>query len=181
MAAKKSGSHWVWIILLLIIGLFTAFVFYLDTRIDKGETPAPAATTEKKDDKPRIDFYSILPDRKVDIPISEEDQQAIENPSINKQAEEEIILQVGSFQSAAEADSLKAQLAFLDALVHDFALVNVSLGYRLPKRYGIIGVEVQNLFDKSFSYQDRNFMTSELVPPEYIPEIAILGRVSLNF
>jgi len=63
----------------------------------------------------------------------------------------------------------------------DFALVDVSLGYRLPKRYGIIGVEVQNLFDKSFSYQDRNFMTSELVPPEYIPEITILGRVNLNF
>jgi len=135
MAAKKSGSHWVWIILLLIIGLFTAFVFYLDTRIDKGETPAPAATTEKKDDKPRIDFYSILPDRKVDIPISEEDQQAIENPSINKQADEEIILQVGSFQSAAEADSLKAQLAFLgleanvkSAVVNDDTWYRVMLG-----------------------------------------------------
>jgi len=135
MAAKQSGSRWVWIILLLIIGLFAAFVFYLDTRIDKGETPAPAATTEKKDDKPRIDFYSILPDRKVDIPISEEDQQAIENPSINKQAEEEIILQVGSFQSAAEADSLKAQLAFLgleanvkSAVVNDDTWYRVMLG-----------------------------------------------------
>jgi len=63
----------------------------------------------------------------------------------------------------------------------DFALVNVSLGYRLPKRYGIIGVEVQNLFDKNFSYQDRNFMTSELVPPEFIPETTIMGRISLNF
>lgn len=135
MAAKQSGSRWVWIILLLIIGLFAAFVFYLDTRIDKGETPAPAATTEKKDDKPRIDFYSILPDRKVDIPISEEDRQAIENPSINKQAEEEIILQVGSFQSVAEADSLKAQLAFLgleanvkSAVVNDDTWYRVMLG-----------------------------------------------------
>ncbi|MEA3242175.1 MAG: TonB-dependent receptor, partial [Pseudomonadota bacterium] len=63
----------------------------------------------------------------------------------------------------------------------DFTLVDVSLGYRLPKRYGIIGVEVQNLFDKNFSYQDRNFMTSELVPPEYIPDRTILGRISLNF
>ena len=132
MAAKQSGSHWVWIILLLIIGLFAGFVFYLDTRIDKGETPAPAATTKKKNDKPRIDFYSILPDRKVDIPISEEDQQAIENPSINKQADEEIILQVGSFQSAAEADSLKAQLAFLglEANVKS-AVVNNDTWYRV--------------------------------------------------
>ena len=63
----------------------------------------------------------------------------------------------------------------------DFTLVDVSLGYRLPKRYGIIGVEVQNLFDENFSYQDRNFMTSELVPPEYIPDRTILGRLNLNF
>jgi len=82
MAAKKSGSRWVWIILLLIIGLFAAFVFFLDTKVDKGEIAKPAEATQKKDDKPRIDFYKILPDRTVDIPISEEDQQAIENPSI---------------------------------------------------------------------------------------------------
>lgn len=62
----------------------------------------------------------------------------------------------------------------------NFALVDVSLGYRLPRRYGIIGVEVRNLFDKSFSYQDRNFMTSELVSPQYIPEITILGKFTLN-
>jgi cell division protein FtsN len=135
MAAKQSGSRWVWIILLLIIGSFAAFVFFLDTKIDKGKTPKPAEATQKKDDKPRIDFYKILPDRKVDIPISEEDQQAIENPSINKQADEEIILQVGSFQSAAEADSLKAQLAFLgleanvkSAVVNDDTWYRVMLG-----------------------------------------------------
>ncbi len=63
----------------------------------------------------------------------------------------------------------------------NFALVNASLGYRLPKRYGIIGLEVRNLFDKNFSFQDRNFMTSELVTPQYIPEITILGKVTLNF
>jgi len=135
MAAKQSGSRWVWIILLLIIGLFAAFVFFLDTKVDKTVTAKPAEATQKKDDKPRIDFYKILPDRTVDIPISEEDQQAIENPSINKQADEEIILQVGSFQSAADADSRKAQLAFLgleanvkSAVVNDDTWYRVMLG-----------------------------------------------------
>ncbi len=135
MAAKQSGSRWVWVILILIIGFFAAFVFFLDTKIDKGEKPKTVVATRKKDDKPRIDFYSILPDRKLDIPISAEDRQAIENPSINKQAGEEIILQVGSFQSAAEADSLKAQLAFLgleadvkSALVNDDTWYRVMLG-----------------------------------------------------
>jgi len=135
MAAKKSGSPWVWVTLFLIIGLFGAFVFFLDTKIDEAEVPKPAETSREKDDKPRIDFYKILPDRKVDIPISEEDQQAIENPSINKEAAEEIILQVGSFQSAAEADSMKAQLAFLgleanvkSAVVNDGTWYRVMLG-----------------------------------------------------
>ena len=132
MAAKQSSSRWVWVSLLLIIGIFAAFVFFLDQKIDKGETKSPAATTPQRDDEPRIDFYSILPNRKVDIPISEEDRQAIENPSINKEAVGEIILQVGSFQSAAEADSLKAQLAFLglEAKVKS-AVVNSDTWYRV--------------------------------------------------
>ena len=135
MATKQSGSRWIWVILFLILGLFAGFVFFLDQKIDINEKPRPAETTEKKDDKPRIDFYSILPDRKVDIPISEEDQQAIKNPSINKSATEEIILQAGSFQSMADADSRKAQLAFLgleakikSAIVNDDTWYRVMLG-----------------------------------------------------
>jgi len=135
MAKKQSGSRWVWIVLLLMLGSFAGFVFFLDTQIDKEEKPQPVETSQEKDDKPRIDFYSILPDRKVDIPISEEDQQAIKNPAINKSATEEIILQAGSFQSMADADSRKAQLAFLgleakikSAIVNDDTWYRVMLG-----------------------------------------------------
>ena len=114
MAKKKSGISWVWVFLLLMLGLFTAFILFLDQKIVKNNATTPITETKKEaNDKPRIDFYSILPDRVVDIPVSEEDKQAIENPSINKVADETIILQVGSFQSVTEADSLKAQLAFL--------------------------------------------------------------------
>ena len=59
----------------------------------------------------------------------------LENPSINQSAGEKIVLQVGSFQSAAEADRLKAQLAFLgleaeikSALVNDGTWYRVELG-----------------------------------------------------
>lgn len=114
MAKKKSSISWVWVFLFLMLGLFAAFILFLDQKIVKNNATTPPTKTEKQtNDKPRIDFYSILPDRVVDIPISEEDKQAIENPSINKIAEETVILQVGSFQSVTEADSLKAQLAFL--------------------------------------------------------------------
>jgi hypothetical protein len=114
MAKKKSSSAWVWVSLFLMLGIFAAFLLFLDQKIVQNNTPAESTKTSKPvDDKPRIDFYSILPDRVVDIPISEEDQQAIENPSINKTAGEAIFLQVGSFQSVNEADSMKAQLALI--------------------------------------------------------------------
>ena len=114
MANKQSSFSWAWVLLFLMLGLFAAFIFFLDQKIVKNNPATPTIETKKQQaDKPRIDFYSILPDRVVDIPVSEEDQQAIENPSINKVVGETIILQVGSFQSVTDADSLKAQLALL--------------------------------------------------------------------
>ena len=93
---------------------------------------APSSSPETK---PVIDFYQVLKDRKVDIPISDEDQAAIDNPTLNKEASGQSILQVGSFQSAADAESLKAELAFLglqarveSAQVNDDTWHRVQLG-----------------------------------------------------
>jgi len=133
MAKKKSSSAWVWVSLFMMLGMFAAFLLFLDQKIVQNNTPVQSTKTSKPvDDKPRIDFYSILPDRVVDIPISEEDQQAIENPSINKTAGEAIFLQVGSFQSVNEADSMKAQLALigLEAKIES-AEVNKGIWHRV--------------------------------------------------
>lgn len=133
MAQKKSSSWWVWVSLFLMLGMFAAFLLFLDQKIVQSNAPVQSTNTAKPvDDKPRIDFYSILPDRVVDIPISEEDQQAIENPSINKTAGEAIFLQVGSFQSVNEADSMKAQLALigLEAKIES-AEVNKGIWHRV--------------------------------------------------
>ena len=114
MAQKQSTSPWVWISLLLILASFVAFVLFLDQKIvNSGTNANKPQESSSSVNKPTIDFYSVLPKRKVDIPIDEEDRDAIENPSINKQAVDKSILQVGSFHSSGEADSLKAQLAFL--------------------------------------------------------------------
>jgi len=114
MAQKKSNFPWAWLFLFIMLGLFAAFILFLDQKIVKNKASMPTTETKKQEnDKPRIDFYSVLPDRVVDIPISEEDKQAIENPSINKIVSETVILQVGSFQGKTDAESLKAQLAFL--------------------------------------------------------------------
>jgi len=37
-----------------------------------------------------------------------------------------------------------------------FWIFDASIGYRLPKRYGIVSVEGKNLFDQSFHYQDTD-------------------------
>ncbi len=115
MASKQqSTSPWIWASLLLLLASFVAFILFLDQKIVRSAADTDAQTQSSSSaTKPKIDFYEVLPRRKVEIPISEEEQQAMENPVINKQAQDQTILQVGSFQSAADADSLKAQLAFL--------------------------------------------------------------------
>ena len=113
MAQKQSTSPWVWAFLLLLLISFVGFIMFLDQKIVKSGRQGGAEQTGGSENKPTIDFYSVLPKREVEIPISEEDREAIENPTINKEAEQKVILQVGSFQSESEADSLKAQLAFL--------------------------------------------------------------------
>jgi hypothetical protein len=62
----------------------------------------------------------------------------------------------------------------------DFMLVNVGLGYRFPKRAGLISLEARNLLDKEFRFQDDSFMTRE-ANPLYIPERTLFGRLILNF
>ena len=114
MAQSQSTSLWVWASLLLLLASFVAFILFLDQKIVKsGGGTTGSEQTGSNVDKPIIDFYEVLPKRIVDIPISEEDREAIENPTSNREIEKKVILQVGSFQKQDEAESLKAQLAFL--------------------------------------------------------------------
>ena len=136
MAQKQSTSPWVWALLLLMLLSFVAFILFLDQKIvSQGAASRDQQQSQGSETKPTIDFYSVLPKRKVDIPISEEDREGIENPTLNKDAVDQSILQVGSFQSEGEAETLKAQLAFLglearvkSAVVNDATWHRVQLG-----------------------------------------------------
>jgi len=136
MAQKQSTSLWVWAFLFLMLLSFVAFILFLDQKIvSSGAGNSREQAESGSENKPTIDFYSVLPQREVEIPISEEDRAAIENPSLNREAVDQSILQVGSFQSADEADGLKAQLAFLGleakvkaAVVNDETWHRVQLG-----------------------------------------------------
>ena len=136
MAQKQSTSLWVWAVLLLLLGSFVAFVLFLDQElVNRGSAISPQPAQPSSENKPTIDFYTVLPQREVEISISDEERAAMDNPSINKEVVGQAILQVGSFHSASEADSLKAQLALLglqanvkSAVVNDDTWHRVQLG-----------------------------------------------------
>jgi tetratricopeptide (TPR) repeat protein len=64
-----------------------------------------------------------------------------------------------------------------------FYIVDASIGYRLPKRFGVISLQVSNIFDEGFRYQDDSFreFENEASTGPYIPERQILARVTLNW
>lgn len=137
---KKALPGFVWLLSGLAIGLFVAFIVYLDKQPENDQDFGSAVqqeleklkrqakqssssepdrsasartdpgTTEKKEQK--FNFYTLLPELEVLIPESE-----TRPPQTSKRATSEAntsyVLQVGSFQNSADAEKLKANLAFL--------------------------------------------------------------------
>jgi len=57
-----------------------------------------------------------------------------------------------------------------------FWVIDGSLGYRLPKRLGIVSLEFRNLLDERFQFQD-----TDPTHPVIFPEFTIFGRLTLSF
>ncbi len=57
-----------------------------------------------------------------------------------------------------------------------FWLADAAVGYRLPKRRGVISVESRNIFDKEFQFQD-----DVLRYPSIQPERSVFARLTLVF
>jgi tetratricopeptide (TPR) repeat protein len=45
-----------------------------------------------------------------------------------------------------------------------FSLVDFSIGYRLPGRHGLVSLDVRNLFDRRFGFEDTDFAGNARVP-----------------
>jgi tetratricopeptide (TPR) repeat protein len=64
-----------------------------------------------------------------------------------------------------------------------FIVTDLSVGYRLGKRRGVVSLAVKNLFDTEFRYQDdsyREFRDEPSVGP-YFPERTYMARFALSF
>jgi tetratricopeptide (TPR) repeat protein len=58
----------------------------------------------------------------------------------------------------------------------DFWIVDASIGYRFPKRYGRVALEVRNLFDEDIRFQD-----TDPANPGVFPERQVLVKAILAF
>ena len=75
-----------------------------------------------------------------------------------------------------------APISTLTTNTDKFYLVDASIGFRLPKRLGIMSLEVNNLFNQKFFYQDLNIHTGQIpITPRFLPTRTVLGQVTLSF
>lgn len=118
--SRKANPIWMGV----LAGVFVSLIIALIVMFALKQQGQPSASTQeqlaqpskpveatlsapKKSEKPRFDFYTILPG--LEEPISDQDiKAAAAHPETGN-----YFLQAGSFQAIAEADNLKAKLALM--------------------------------------------------------------------
>jgi cell division protein FtsN len=94
-------------------------------------TKAENLAAESTDDKTRFDFYTILPDSESKVSADEEKKLKAneQQPVVQKN----YFLQIGAFQTAEEADNMKAKLALLgfEALVQTANIADKGIWHRV--------------------------------------------------
>lgn len=127
---KQKGQvpGWVWMFAGLLVGLFIAFLVYLqqiggtdalkkfttrDSQPKQTDTRevkrAPEPKAPKKEDGISFDFYNILPELEVVIP-----EEELRKDGGAAQERATYFLQVGSFKNEEDAEARKAELFLLN-------------------------------------------------------------------
>ncbi|MEY3200691.1 MAG: hypothetical protein RIR70_241 [Pseudomonadota bacterium] len=75
--------------------------------------PLPGKPGDKPLEKPRFDFYKVLPEGADNATLPTAPAAAPAEAAASKPAAEKVFLQVGSFQKPSDADNLKAKLALM--------------------------------------------------------------------
>ncbi|MGR9073885.1 MAG: SPOR domain-containing protein [Gammaproteobacteria bacterium] len=128
---KKTSAvpGWKWFLIVAIVGGFAFFLKSLrdiepekrqaviEKPINKPAAPekpkkAQAESKSAEEDEPQFDFYTILPEKEVVVPDYEIKTRKREE-SVGKAKETQYIMQAGSFRNYADADRMKARLAFM--------------------------------------------------------------------
>jgi cell division protein FtsN len=131
---SKPVPGWWWLLTGLLIGGFIMFLSDLAERTpsqtvvshkpvinkevrDVKKTPEPEQKKAIASNKPRFDFYTILPEMEIVIPENEiAERRRLEGTGKGKPGP--FMVQIGSFKNHTDADSLKARLALLGVVSH---------------------------------------------------------------
>ncbi len=70
---------------------------------------------------------------------------------------------------------------FKYAGLSNFFLLDITGGYRLPNRKGLISVEIRNLLDQNFDYRQPHFYSSEPIRVRYFPDRTVFARLTFNY
>ena len=156
MSEAKNSSPWVWISLVLIIGLFVAFILFLDQNIVKsGRQENQVVESTGVNTKPVFDFYTVLPNRTMDIPEPADSQPNVPNVSNKKKSSaDRFVVQAGSFQKRQDADRRKAELAFLG--------LQSSIKQALVKGSTYYRVEMGPLSESQYSKIQKNLIANNI-------------------
>ena len=125
---KTSVAWWKWILIVILISLFVLFLIFLNnstpnaksgqqtksisTSKQTKKTKSPPKHQNKKQEEPRFDFYTILPETEIIVPDYEINTRSREE-QFGKAKSSKYIMQAGSFRDFKEADKLRAQLALM--------------------------------------------------------------------
>lgn len=148
VSRTRAPRRWPWLFGGLAIGFLAGYAAYFVSThggpekaaqvAQRPAAPAPKTATKAKPEadknsgENRFKFYDMLPEMEVKIP-----KEALDAPARDGAQKPErdglYILQVGSFRSMAEADRLKAQLAFMgvESSIQSVIISNDSTWYRV--------------------------------------------------
>lgn len=102
---------WVWLLTGLVIGLSATFLPSINEKSkSNSQATSTAESTIAPASKRSFDFYTLLPE--LEVVVDKKNNINSDSPT-RKLPAGEYVLQVGSFKSSDEADSLKAQLALM--------------------------------------------------------------------
>ncbi len=154
---RRAIPGWLWLVGGLAIGLFVAFLFQLEPGRDgvrrdatPKPTPQPTRPAPVQEQRPRYDFYTLLPESEVLVPESAVPATPPATPATPPEASKPQVatrfyLQAGSFRQRSEADRVRAQILLmgLDVQLESAKLNSGETWYRVQ-----VG-----------PFQDRNSLT----------------------
>lgn len=144
----SSGSFLIGLFFGFLLGLGIAAgvaIYFFKTPIPFADRPKPqekplaadqkaaeASKSAKSEDKPRFDFYTILPGKEQSV-TERQLRDAAKQPSKPGAPKESYFLQAGSFPNPADADGLKAKLALMgmEANVEPASIAGKGTWYRV--------------------------------------------------